>query len=183
MAVVMTFLRFEESLSKTSKLRIGNARAKTTFDTTRPGWDAARLRTSSNCGVEGQRLITNSTISPLFNLIRRRESTMSNTKDELNGLFAVLPETELQPDVLGELQSILRLHSIDPQELSYKWEAHAMRMGVESAKMDLEALRNFKKDLQESLERDARGKSYLKSVDKRATFATPRNSKGPRTIM
>ena len=102
---------------------------------------------------------------------------MSDTKDALNELFTVPPDTELQPDVLGELQSILRLHSIDPQELSYKWEAHAIRMGVDSAKMDLPTVRAFKKDLQELLERDARGKSHHKSVDKKAAFATPRNGK------
>ena len=105
---------------------------------------------------------------------------MSNTKDELNVLFSVPPETELQPDVLGELQSILRLHSIDPQELSYKWEAHAIRMGVDSAKMDLPSIRAFKKDLQELLERDARGKSHLQSVDKKGAFHTPRIGKGNR---
>ena len=107
----------------------------------------------------------------------RSVPSMSDTVKELNELFATPPATEVEPDVLVELQSILRLHFIEPQELSYKWEAHAIRMGVDSSKMDLPTIRAFKKDLQESLERDARGKSHTKSVDKRGAFATPRTGK------
>ena len=108
--------------------------------------------------------------------------SMTDTVKELNELFAIPPATEVEPDVLTELQSILRLHSIEPQELSYKWEAHAIRMGVDSSKMDLSTIRAFKKDLQELLERDARGKSHMKSVDKRGAFATPRVGKGNNVV-
>ena len=100
---------------------------------------------------------------------------MPNTKAELNELFAIPPVTELTPDVLAELQSILRLHSISPQELSYKWESYSMKMGSEM-KLDLETTRAFKKDLQEILEREARGKAHVRSVDKRGAYATPRST-------
>ena len=104
---------------------------------------------------------------------------MTNIKVELNELFAIPPVTELSPDVLAELQSILRLHSISPQELSYKWESYSMKMGSEQTKLDLETTRAFKKDLQEMLEREARGKAHVRSVDKRGAYATPRsNGKG-----
>ncbi|KAK0507767.1 hypothetical protein JMJ35_009656 [Cladonia borealis] len=101
---------------------------------------------------------------------------MANTKVELNELFAIPPVTELTPDVLTELLSILRLHSISPQELSYKWESYSMKMGSEQTKLDLETTRAFKKDLQEMLEREARGKAHVRSVDKRGAYATPRST-------
>jgi DNA polymerase alpha subunit B len=101
---------------------------------------------------------------------------MATAESELNELFAIPPVTELPPDVLGELRSILRLHSISPQELLYKWESYTMKMGSEQTKLDLETARAFKKDLQEMLERDSRGKAHLRSVDKRGAFATPRSA-------
>ncbi|KAL8786008.1 MAG: hypothetical protein Q9195_008389 [Heterodermia aff. obscurata] len=103
---------------------------------------------------------------------------MANVKVELNELFAVHPVTELPPDVLGELQSILRLHSITPQELLYKWESYSMKMGMDQASLDLGTARALKKDLQEMLERDSRGKAHIRSADKRGAFATPRAGKG-----
>lgn len=101
-----------------------------------------------------------------------------NVKAELNEFFAIHPVSELPPDVLGELQSILRLHSITPQELSYKWESYSMKMGMDQASLDLGTARALKKDLQEMLERDSRGKAHVRSVDKRGAFATPRAGKG-----
>lgn len=101
---------------------------------------------------------------------------MSSFKDELNELFAIPPVTELPPDILAELQSILRLHSISPQELWYKWESYTMKMGSEQTQLDLVTARAFKIDIQEMLEREARGKAHVRSVDKRAAFATPRNA-------
>lgn len=107
---------------------------------------------------------------------------MADIKAELNELFAIPPVTELPPDVLGELQSILRLHSITPQELSYKWESYTMKMGSEETKLDLITARAFKKDLQEALEREARGKAHVRSVDKRGAYATPRPGKNGDTF-
>ena len=101
---------------------------------------------------------------------------MTSTKAELNELFTIPPVTELPSDVLGELQSVLRLHSISPQELSYKWESYSMKMGSEQTKLDLPTARAFKKDLQEILERESRGKAHVRSVDKRGTYATPRST-------
>ena len=102
---------------------------------------------------------------------------MANNKEELNELFAVHPVTELPPDVLGELQSILRLHSITPQELFYKWESYSMKMGMDQGSLDLGTARALKKDLQEMLERDSRGKAHMRSADKKAAYATPRAGK------
>lgn len=102
--------------------------------------------------------------------------TMASIKSELNDLFAIPPITELPLDILGELQSILRLHSVSPQELSYKWESYTLKMGSDQTKLDLTTVRAFKVDIQELLEREARGKAHVRSVDKRAAFVTPRNA-------
>ncbi len=101
---------------------------------------------------------------------------MADTKVELNELFAIQPVSELPPDILGELQSILRLHSISPQELSYKWESYSMKMGSEQTRLDLDTSRAFKKDIQEMLERESRGKAHVRSVDKRGAYTTPRSA-------
>lgn len=101
---------------------------------------------------------------------------MTSTQAELNELFAIPPVNEVPSDVLGELQSILRLHSISPQELFYKWESYSMKMGSEQTKLDLLTARALKKDLQETLERESRGKAHIRSVDKRGAYATPRST-------
>lgn len=99
---------------------------------------------------------------------------MANVKDELNDLFAIPPIDELPSDVMGELQSILRLHSISPQELSYKWESYTIKMGPET-KLDLATTRAFKTDIQELLEREARSKAHVRNVEKRVAH-TPKTA-------
>lgn len=101
---------------------------------------------------------------------------MAAIKNELNELFAVPPVSHLPPDILGELQSILRLHSLSPQELSYKWESYTMKMGSEQTQLDLPTTRAFKKDIQEMLERESRAKAHVRSVEKKGAYATPRNA-------
>jgi len=92
---------------------------------------------------------------------------MDDTTEELNKFFAPPPTTELSPDILGELQSILRLHGISPQELFFKWESYSIKMGLEETKLDLSTVRAFKTDVQESLERETRGKVHVRNTDKR----------------
>ena len=95
------------------------------------------------------------------------------TNEELNGLFS---GGELKPEVLGELNSILKLYSISPQELFYKWESYSIKMGGSSAGPDLKTVRDFKKDLHEALGRESRGKANVRTDDKRRVGATPRAS-------
>lgn len=100
---------------------------------------------------------------------------MEDPTEELNELFVAAHPQGLPTDILNELRSILRFHSISPQELFYKWESYTLKMGSEEVKMNLETVRAFKKDVQETLERESRGKAQLRSADKRGgTGATPR---------
>jgi DNA polymerase alpha subunit B len=96
-----------------------------------------------------------------------------STEVELKERFAPAG-TEIEPDVLAELQSIMRLHSIDPQELWYKWESYSMKMGVDDMKLNIETARALKQDIQDGLERDNRSKAHALSSNKRGG-ATPRN--------
>lgn len=90
--------------------------------------------------------------------------------DELDEWFVPHPEVKI------ELESICRLHATSPEELFYKWESYSMKMGQERTKLDAPTVREFKKDLQETVEREARSKSHMRSADKRGTYATPRNA-------
>jgi DNA polymerase alpha subunit B len=81
---------------------------------------------------------------------------------------------EIEPDVLAELMSIMRLHSIDTQELWYKWESYSMKMGADDMKLNIETVRALKQDIQDGLERDNRTKAHLLSSNKRGG-ATPRS--------
>lgn len=96
---------------------------------------------------------------------------MATIRTELDERFA--PHNMALPaDISGELQSILRLHSISAQELFYKWESYSMKMGMEDNKMTLKMARDFKVDIQEALERESRGRIHVRTADKKG--ATPR---------
>jgi DNA polymerase alpha subunit B len=92
--------------------------------------------------------------------------------EELNALLAT-PGIELETDVIAELQSIMRLHSISPRELFYKWESYSIKMGFDDLKLNIDTARALKKDVQEGLEREVRSKTHIRSAEKRG--GTPRN--------
>jgi len=96
-----------------------------------------------------------------------------STDAELKERFAPA-NLDIQPDVLAELNSIMRLHSIDVEELWYKWESYSMKMGADDMKLDIVAARALKQDVQDVLERENRSKAHLQSSNKRVG-ATPRN--------
>lgn len=96
-----------------------------------------------------------------------------STEQELKERFAGTG-TDLEADVLGELQSILRIHSIDAQELWYKWESYSMKMGSDDLKLNIDTARALKQDVQDGLERENRSKAHVLNSNKRGG-ATPRN--------
>ncbi|KIN04279.1 hypothetical protein OIDMADRAFT_159648 [Oidiodendron maius Zn] len=80
----------------------------------------------------------------------------------------------LEPDVLSELTSIMRLHQIDPQELWFKWESYSMKMGADDMKLNIDTVRGLKQDVQDGLERESRSKAQSLNTTRRGA-ATPRN--------
>lgn len=97
--------------------------------------------------------------------------------DSLSSVFAPSATDGLPPDVTGELESILRLYSISPQELFYKWESYSLKMGSEDTKLDLDTVRMFKKDMQDNLERNTQDRHGGRGSDRKSNFtATPRST-------
>ena len=95
----------------------------------------------------------------------------------VHALFAPSAADGASPEVMGELESILRLYSISPQELFYKWESYSLKMGSDDTKLDLNTVRMFKKDVQDGLERDTHGKHAGRSSERKNNVgATPRGT-------
>lgn len=102
---------------------------------------------------------------------------MADTAAELKELFVASAPGGLPDDVLAELQSILRVHSITAEELFYKWESYSIKMG-EEVKLNLETVRAFKQDVQEALERETRSKTGRQDQKRSTVTATPRAGAG-----
>ena len=97
--------------------------------------------------------------------------------DTINELFAP-PGSPLPSDVINEILVLMRLHSISPQELFYKWESYVMRMGVENTQMEYKTVRDFKKHLEDVLERESRAKGHVLQSATKKTAPTPRGGGG-----
>lgn len=99
---------------------------------------------------------------------------MVDTK--LNDFFGQ-PDEQLPQDVSEELESVMRSHALSEQELFFKWEAYSIKLGSENTNLDYKSVRDFKKDLQDSLERESRGKALAQSTAKKAVHSsTPRST-------
>jgi DNA polymerase alpha subunit B len=103
---------------------------------------------------------------------------MDDTTTELTERFERYCSTtpnanELPSEILTELKALLRLYSISPEELDFKWQAYNMKMGGEENKLDLKTARHFRNNLQDTLERESRSKAAAKNDTKRVA-PTPR---------
>lgn len=77
----------------------------------------------------------------------------------------------IEPDVLRELESIMRLHELSAEDMYYKWESYCIKMDMDSTSLSITTVRNFKQNLQDALEKSNRQASI--KTEKRAG-ATPR---------
>lgn len=105
---------------------------------------------------------------------------MDDATTELTERFERYCDTkdhEVPADVLAELQSMMRLYSISAEELDFKWQAYSIKMGAEGDRMELKSVRDFKKTLQDTLERESRGKAQQRTEVKRER-PTPRAKGG-----
>ncbi|KAK6952197.1 hypothetical protein Daesc_006730 [Daldinia eschscholtzii] len=92
---------------------------------------------------------------------------------ELNEQFGT-PNKELPPDVVSELRSIMRIHSLSPQDLFFKWESYCIKMDMDGNNLSVESLRALKQDIQDALERSNRTHQVHIKTEKRS-IGTPRN--------
>jgi DNA polymerase alpha subunit B len=104
------------------------------------------------------------------------EITMADADvQELNERFA-LGDKPLEPDMLAELQSIMRMHSLSAQDLFFKWESYCIKMDMNEMKLSLDTLRSLKRDIQDTLERDARNQHAHAVKTEKKVGATPRTA-------
>ncbi|KAH8177218.1 DNA polymerase alpha/epsilon subunit B domain-containing protein [Sarocladium implicatum] len=95
--------------------------------------------------------------------------------DELKSFFS--PNKPLEPDVLSELQSVMRLHGLSAEDLFFKWESHCIKMGLETEALSLPEVRNLKQGIQDTLEKsNQRHQVQVKS--ERRVQQTPRAGGG-----
>ncbi|GAB0132607.1 hypothetical protein EsDP_00001037 [Epichloe bromicola] len=67
------------------------------------------------------------------------------------------PNNPLEPDVLYEIQSILRLHDFSVDDLFFKWDAYCIRMDLDAlSAISLQNIRNLKQSIQDELEKSHR---------------------------
>lgn len=97
---------------------------------------------------------------------------MADLEAQISGLFAA-PDQTLPKDVLSELLHIVQLMSLSAQDLYYKWEGYAITMGADTTTLNYKTVRDFKKTLQEELERTVRTRPEPQHPPKRVG-ATPR---------
>ncbi|KOS18959.1 DNA polymerase alpha subunit B [Escovopsis weberi] len=91
-------------------------------------------------------------------------------EDEILSLFSPANGT-LEPDVLSELQSIMRLHDISAEDLFFKWESYCIQLELDAQVVALQTVRSLKQALQDKLEKSHR-QTAVKS--ERKVTATPR---------
>jgi DNA polymerase alpha subunit B len=99
-------------------------------------------------------------------------ATTDSLVAELHDRFQ-LPSDDANTPILAELQSIIRIHEISPDQLFFKWESYCIKMGAEETQLNFKTVRDFKKDLKEMLEREVREKADMRGPGKRIG-ATPR---------
>ncbi|KAI5368247.1 putative DNA polymerase alpha/delta/epsilon, subunit B, DNA polymerase alpha, subunit B [Septoria linicola] len=97
---------------------------------------------------------------------------MADVEAQVNKFFAA-PDQSLPQDVMSELVHILQLMSLSPEDLYYKWDSYVITMGADTTKLDYKTVRDFKKTLQDALERDSRKRPEVHAAPKRVG-ATPR---------
>ncbi|KAM0435341.1 hypothetical protein ACHAPT_003435 [Fusarium lateritium] len=81
------------------------------------------------------------------------------------------PHKPLEADILSELQSIMRLHSLSPEDLFFKWESYCIKLDTDAQIVTLEGLRNLKQSIQDELEKTQR-QVHVKT--ERKVAGTPR---------
>lgn len=80
---------------------------------------------------------------------------MANVSEQIQSHFAP-PDGSLPQDVLVELLHIAQLMGLSAEDLYYKWDSYVMTMGADTTQLDAKTLREFKKSLQDALERESR---------------------------
>lgn len=96
-----------------------------------------------------------------------------STVTQLNERFSA-GDKGLGQDVVVEMQSIMRLHDLSPDDLYFKWESYCIKLDMDETQPSFEKMRAFKQDLQDALEKTTR--TQVHSKPDRRMGATPRTT-------
>ncbi|KPM34358.1 hypothetical protein AK830_g12209 [Neonectria ditissima] len=88
---------------------------------------------------------------------------------DIHSLFS--PNKPLEPDVLSELESILRLHDLSAEDLFFKWESYCIKLDLDAQAVSLDVVRNLKQSIQDALEKSHK---QVQAKPERKVMATPR---------
>lgn len=93
---------------------------------------------------------------------------------ELQSRFS--PNKPLEPDVLAELQSTMRLHDLSAEDLFFKWESYCIKLDQDAQEVSLRAVRNLKASIQDALERSSHRHHHTQQVkgERKKINATPK---------
>ncbi|KAF5133235.1 DNA polymerase alpha subunit B [Metarhizium anisopliae] len=87
------------------------------------------------------------------------------------------PNSPLEPDIITEIQSILRLHDLSVDDLFFKWESYCIKMDLDAqAGLSLSRIRNLKQSIQDELEKSHRATQVRN--ERKVLSATPKASSG-----
>lgn len=96
-------------------------------------------------------------------------------ESEIQSRFS--PNTPLEPDILSEIHSILRLHDLSVEDLFFKWESYCIKMDLDAqAGLSLSSLRSLKQNLQDELEKSRRAAQVRN--ERKVVNATPKANSG-----
>lgn len=104
-----------------------------------------------------------------------RSSPVIMSEDEIKSFFS--PNKPLEPDVLSELQSTMRLHGLSAEDLFFKWESRCIKMGLETEALSLAEVRNLKQGIQDTLEKSNQRHQVQVKTERRVQ-QTPRAGGG-----
>ncbi|OAQ64643.1 DNA polymerase alpha/primase associated subunit [Pochonia chlamydosporia 170] len=96
-------------------------------------------------------------------------------ESEIQSRFS--PNTPLEPDILSEIHSILRLHDLSVEDFFFKWESYCIKMDLDAqAGLSLSSLRSLKQNLQDELEKSRRAAQVRN--ERKVVNATPKANSG-----
>ncbi len=87
---------------------------------------------------------------------------------DLQRLFSA--NKAIEPDILSELESMMRLHDLSAEDLFFKWESYCIKMDLDAGALTLANARGLKQSIQDALEKAA----HVPSKPERKVAATPR---------
>ena len=91
--------------------------------------------------------------------------------DDLHSRFS--PNKPIEPDILTELLSIMRLHDLSAEDLFFKWESYCIKLDIDTSALSLQNVRNLKQGIMDELEKTQR-QAHVKQ--ERKIGATPKVS-------